>query len=282
MSLAARLLCACSVAVGTLICLDAPSFAADSPPIRLYVLDGGHFSFKDMSSFSDTGDYDGKAGELAVSCFLIRHPKGTLMWDTGLNPGFAQRGEGEAYGVHATVGASLGQQLRQIGVAPADVTYVAFSHLHIDHSGNANLFSASTWIMNKAELAWATGPEGTRATDGSTFSAYKSAKTRLIEGDFDVFGDGTVRILKAPGHTPGHQVLLLHLRSGNVLLSGDLYHLRSDVAGHIVYAGNTDRAATLASFDRIDRIIRNTHARLIVQHDPQDIGSLPKFPAYLQ
>jgi len=259
----------------------AATVAADAPQLRLYTLDGGELDFKDMSSFSDTGDYDGKAGKVVVPCFLIRHPKGTLMWDTGLAPAFAKDEPWEQYGVRASVGPSIEQQLRQIGLAPRDISYVAFSHLHMDHIGNANLFGSSTWIVNKKELTWATGPDSP-AGDMSTFSAYKKAKTKLIDGDFDVFGDGTVRILKTPGHTPGHQVLLVRLKSGSVVLSGDLWHLRSDVTGGLVYAGNVDRAATLASFDRVQKLLVNLHARLIVQHDPQDYQALPKLPAYLQ
>src|SRR6185437_12808995 len=255
--------------------------AADAPSLRLYTLDGGELDFKDMSSFSDTGDYDGKAGKVAVPCFLIRHPNGTLMWDTGLAPAFAKDEPWEKYGVRASVGPSIEQQLRQIGLAPRDITYVAFSHLHMDHIGNANLFGSSTWILNKKELTWATGPDSP-AGDLSTFSAYKKAKTKLIDGDFDVFGDGTVRILKTPGHTPGHQVLELKLqKAGTVILAGDLYHFRADRASRLVPLFNTDRADTLASFDRVERIAHNTHARVVIEHDPEDFKSMPKFPAYL-
>ncbi|HEY3786214.1 MAG TPA: N-acyl homoserine lactonase family protein [Steroidobacteraceae bacterium] len=270
------------VVAGLLLLGTVPAVAAEpAAQIRLYTLDGGAIEFKDMASFSDTGDYDGQSGKVVVPCFLIRHPKGTLMWDTGLAPAFAKEDPWKKYGVHATVGPSIEQQLKQIGLTPAEITYVAFSHLHIDHIGNANLFAGSTWILNRKELAWATGPDSP-AGDLSTFSAYKNARQKLIDRDFDVFGDGTVTMLSTPGHTPGHEVLLLRLKSGNVVLSGDLWHLRSDVAGRRIYAGNLDRAATLASFDRVQRILTNLNARLIVQHDPQDYQALPKIPAYLE
>lgn len=259
----------------------ATAAAAAATPLRLYTLDGGTIEFKDMASFSDTDDYDGKPGKVVVTCFLIRHPQGTLLWDTGLSAAFVKEDPWKKYGVHASMGPTLERQLEQIGIAPREITYVAFSHLHVDHIGNANLFAGSTWILNKKELAWATGPDSP-AGDLSTLSAYKTAQTQMIDGDHDVFGDGTVLILKTPGHTPGHQVLLLRLKSGNVVLSGDLWHLRSDVAGRIIYAGNVDRAATLASFDRVERILTNLSARLIVQHDPQDYAALPKIPAYLE
>jgi glyoxylase-like metal-dependent hydrolase (beta-lactamase superfamily II) len=253
------------------------------PPVRLYTLDCGTLEFKDLRLFSDTGEYDGQTATIAVPCFLIRHPKGTLVWDTGLDPKFVQRSDNGARGIRATLDVSVEKQLQQLNLKPTDITYLAFSHMHLDHTGNANLFTASTWILNRTEMQWAAQPTGGGPVAQETFSGYQHAKTQLIDGDYDVFGDGTVRILKAPGHTPGHQVLLLSLpKSGKVLLSGDLYHFRRDREQKLVPLFNTDRAETLASFDRIERLVANTKARLVIQHDPQDFKALPKFPAYLE
>jgi glyoxylase-like metal-dependent hydrolase (beta-lactamase superfamily II) len=221
--------------------------AAPTAPaaVRLYTLDCGSLEFKDMRSFSDTGEYDGQTATIAVPCFLIRHPKGTLVWDTGLDPKFVQHSDNGARGIRATLSVSLEKQLQQLNLKPTDITYLAFSHLHLDHTGNANLFTAATWILNRTGLEWATQPTAGGPITQETFSGYKHAKTRLIDGDYDVFGDGTVRILKAPGHTPGHQVLLLTLpKAGKVLLSGDLYHLRRDRQQKLIPLFNTDRAET--------------------------------------
>jgi N-acyl homoserine lactone hydrolase len=276
---------AIAIAAIAAIALGPPAVAAEAPAeIRLYAMDCGHLDFKDLSFFSDTGDYDGKSGSLADPCFLIRHPKGILLWDTGLSPEFAKQGN-PAAGISGGLDVPVTTQLQQAGLTPANITYVAFSHFHSDHTGNANLFASATWIINRDELAWATaapGPQPPGIVDLATFSAYKSAKSKMIDGDYDVFGDGTVRILKAPGHTPGHQVLLLHLRkSGAVILGGDLYHFRHDREARLIMTLNTQRADTIASFDRIEKLAHNVHARLIVQHDPEDFKSLPKFPAYL-
>ena len=262
----------------------APATAtAPTPTLRLYALNCGTLEFKDLRLFSDTGEYDGQTATIAVPCFLIRHPKGTLVWDTGLDPKFVQRSDNGARGIRATMEISVEKQLQQLNLKPTDITYLAFSHMHLDHTGNANLFTASTWILNRTEMQWASQPTGGGPVAPDTFSGYQHAKTQLIDGDYDVFGDGTVRILKAPGHTPGHQVLLLSLpKSGKVLLSGDLYHFRRDREQKLVPLFNTDRAETLASFDRIERLVANTKARVIIQHDPQDFKALPKFPAYLE
>lgn len=265
-----------------ILLLAAPALAAAQ--LRLYTLDCGHATFKDMGGFSDTGEYDGKAGDIAIPCFLIRHDNAYLLWDLGLGDRYAasKQGSDAAPGVHITVPVTLHAQLEALQLAPADITYVAFSHLHWDHTGNANEFPGSTWIMNRAELAAAAALPPPNGVLPETFAAYKSAKIESIDGDFDVFGDGTVTILRAPGHTPGHQVLKIKLRrSGTVILSGDLYHLRASRTLKRVPVYNANRADTLASMDRIETIIKNTHARLIVQHDPRDFQSLPKAPAFL-
>jgi N-acyl homoserine lactone hydrolase len=252
--------------------------------VRLYTLDCGRAELKDMSMFSDTGEYSGKSGVIAVSCFVIQHPKGTLVWDTGMGDSLAEKKDGvDNGGIHMTVSVTLVDQLKALGLAPSDVTYVAFSHFHFDHTGNANLFTNSNWILNQSELNWALSNPTPGGVVPATFSNYKTAKTNMINGDFDVFGDGTVRILRTPGHTPGHQCLQLQLKkAGTVILSGDLYHLRDNLLYHRVPDFNFSRADTLASMERIDKIIKNTGGRLVVQHDLADFQSMPKFPAYLE
>lgn len=277
-----RLLCILIAAIAVLAATGSP-LPAESQEVRLYAMDCGRAELKDMSMFSDTGEYDGKPGAIAVSCFLIRHPQGTLLWDTGMGDKMAEKPEGvEMGGIHVTVSRTLVNQLKVLGLTPAEVDYVAFSHFHFDHTGNANLFASSTWIMNKTELNWALGSPAPSGVDPSSFSSYKSVKTKMIDGDYDVFGDRSVRILKTPGHTPGHQVLEIQLRkAGTVVLSGDLYHLRPNYVNRRVPDFNYNRADTLASMDRIEKIIANVRARLVVQHDPDDFKSMPKFPEFL-
>ena len=267
------------------VIVATPAMAAEPVnEVRLYALDCGRAEFKDMGFFSDTGEYDGKPGGVAVPCFLIRHPKGALLWDTGLGDKLAESKDGVelAGGIRLRVPVTFAEQLKALGLTPADVTHVAFSHFHFDHTGNANLLGTSIWIINNAELAWAMRTPPPFGVDPTTFSAYTNVRTQMIDADHDVFGDGSVRILKAPGHTPGHQVLEIKLRkSGVVILSGDLYHTRDNRKYRRIPAINFERADTLASNDRIEKIVTNTKARLVVQHDMVDFRALPKFSAYL-
>ena len=273
-----------AMALALLCLMVAPPSLAKSPELRLYVLDCGHAAFKDMGGFSDTGEYDGKSGAIVAPCFLIRHPKGDLLWDAGLGDhyNYPKEGSDAAPGVHVTVPVTLIAQLQSLSLTPKDINFIAFSHLHWDHTGNANEFKDSVWIMNKAELAAASVLPPPGGVLPETWSAFKNAKNEAIEGDYDVFGDGKVMILRTPGHTPGHQVLMLKLqKSGTVILSGDLYHLRTSRLLKRVPVYNADRADTLASMGRVETILKNTHGRLIVQHDPKDFQGLPKPPGYL-
>jgi N-acyl homoserine lactone hydrolase len=270
-----RLLIVCSpfLFFGLPISPAQQDLAQSIPEIHLYAMQCGYFEFKDLGAlFVDTGENDGKSGSLIDTCYLVRHPKGILLWDTGLPDQLATSKDGmndPALGIHMTVPVRLADQLQQLHLRPADIAYIAFSHFHSDHTGNAGLFSASTWIVNKTELAYAQRVPAPLGVDPAIAEETKGAKLQLIDGDYDVFGDGSVRILKTPGHTPGHQSLEVRLKhTGVILLTGDLYHMRESREYRYVPPINASRADTLASIDRFERIAKNTHARVIVQHLP--------------
>jgi glyoxylase-like metal-dependent hydrolase (beta-lactamase superfamily II) len=265
---------------------STPAAATGATEIQLYALDCGRAEFKgSMGLFSDTDDYDGQSGTMADPCFLIKHPKGILLWDTGLGDQVAAHPEGEpVFGgaIQIHVDRTLQSQLQALGLKPEDITYIAFSHFHFDHVGNANLFTHSKWIINKAELAAALSSSPPPSVDPAQFSAYATVEKQMIAGDYDVFGDQSVRILFMPGHTPGSQALLVKLpHSGYVALTGDLYHSRDNRRFKRVPSVNTERADTLASMDRFEHIVANLHARVVIQHDLEDFRGLPKFPGYL-
>ena len=125
----------------------------------------------------------------------------------------------------AVVSKTLKSQLAALGYMPRDITYVAVSHAHKDHTANLNQFAASTWLVRPVEREFMFRP-GNERVEPKFYNQLERAKTTLIEKDeFDVFGDGTVVIKAAPGHTPGHEVLVLNLaKTGRVMVAGDLYH----------------------------------------------------------
>jgi N-acyl homoserine lactone hydrolase len=250
--------------------------AADQ--VLLYALDGGQVlaTGADAAEMSDDGAYAGRTLDMPVPCFLVRHPLGDLMWDTGMSRTRTDLGD------WATSGVSLVDQLWQIGLRPGDIRFLSLSHGHWDHSGNAGLFAGSIWIVNPLEREIMFNDEN-RATPGmDDYGALETAEVQLIGSDHDVFGDGSVVIVQAPGHTPGHTVLLLRLaEAGPILLSGDLWHLSESRTNRRVPTFNTDRQQTLASMDRVEVLVKAHRARVVIQHSPEDQAALPRFPAAL-
>jgi N-acyl homoserine lactone hydrolase len=254
------------------------------PPrvVRLYVFDCGKLDIPDITPYQLTRA-EIATNVMSVPCFLVAHPKGTLMWDVGvvpdrlITPGRA--GTLRGYGSSTR---KLETQLAEVGYAPSDITYLSVSHFHWDHVGNANLFASATWLVRKAERDVMFGDPPSPRTEPENFSALKGSKTTLIATpDYDVFGDGKVVIKSAPGHSPGHQVLLVNLaRSGPVVLSGDLYHYPEERALKKVPTTEFDREQSAASRASVEAFITRAHAQLWIEHDFNGNSKLKKSPAY--
>jgi hypothetical protein len=170
--------------------------------VKLIAMDCGHLSVKDAARMSDDGVYNGQKKELADPCYLIRHEKGDLIWDTGL-PSSVAAAPVETATSTVTLAKTLEAQLAELSLTPADIEYLSFSHLHYDHTGNGNLFAAnSTGIVDKDERDAMFTDEARKTDNFKAYSALETAKTTLIEGDadYDVFGDGSALIVQAPGH----------------------------------------------------------------------------------
>ncbi|MEP6633934.1 MAG: N-acyl homoserine lactonase family protein [Luteimonas sp.] len=255
-----------------------------SPPavMRLYTLDCGLTEFSDADIFSDTGEYAGKPLALPAPCYLIRHGKEWMVWDTGLSDKLAAMPNGlVTMGGRFTAKRTLAAQLTELGLKPDDVRYVGLSHLHLDHTGNIDLFPKSIFLVSSLELAWARGNPTPFGVDTASIGPLAYSDVHATADDQDVFGDGTVKILKTPGHTPGHRSLLIKLaNSGVVLITGDLYHTRQNYEKGLVPHGN-NRADTLASMNRFAKIQSNTNARVVIEHSPEDFAGMPAFPKYL-
>jgi N-acyl homoserine lactone hydrolase len=277
-----------TLALAVLLALIAQPGKADegSLEIRLYTLECGHYAQWDMSILSDTGEYEGQTGSLADPCFLIVHPKGILLWDTGGSHPVERIPAGmDVHSKAKPLVVTLVSQLKVLGLTPSDINYVAFSHFHEDHVGNAKDFPAATWIINRVELDWllktsASGPAFIAAL--KHHSKKRTLETYYDPSDYDVFGDKSVKILFTPGHTPGSQSLEVRLKqSGPVILTGDLYQTSDNRKYRRVPSENTSRAESLASMDRIVEIARQTGAKVVVQMDEEEFDALPRFPAFL-
>jgi glyoxylase-like metal-dependent hydrolase (beta-lactamase superfamily II) len=244
--------------------------------VKLYTLDCGRIDIADMDAFADDGSYKGVSKQLVVPCYLIQHPKGYLLWDAGVGDQFAgPKGVTYMPGYIAHVPMTLAGQLQRLGLRFDDVKHLAFSHEHIDHIGNANALRHATWLLNRREHEWTVAHAGHDGEPPDLLSASKAAHVRMIDGTVDLFGDGSVTIIQAPGHTPGHQVLLVRSTGERpVILAGDLWHSRSNYTHDRVPRINTSRTETFASFERVREIAHETGAEIWIAHEPQDFHPL--------
>ncbi len=260
--------------------------------VRLYVFDCGllNITTEGVQRYHVTPAEVGET-RMSVPCFLIAHPRGTLMWDLGVIPDSTVEAQpqGARSAVNITAAAvvtrTLRSQLAQVGYRPEDITYFAVSHAHRDHSANANQFARSTWLARSAErdFMWTDNNE---RVDPSFYTELRNSKsvTILDKDEFDVFGDGRVVIKSAPGHTPGHQVLVLRLAStGRVMLSGDLYHYPPERTLHRAPPDNEFSVQqSAASRVMIEEYLQRTKTQLWIEHDFVANARLKKAPAYYE
>ena len=267
-----------SIIAGLLSLSSAPQ---SSPAVKLYIFDCGMLKSGNPDVLLDRGV---TTTDMSVTAYLVVHPQGMLLWDTGVIPDdlIQPGGTTEA---RATVHKTLRGQLAEIGYRPSDITYLALSHNHYDHSANANSFAGSTWLVQKAERAamFPDTPPQNLSNSAARFSALKNSKTVLLDGDYDVFGDGSVVIIATPGHTPGHQSLLVNLsKTGPVVLSGDLYHYPAErtLKDFTPFAalGNPERET--ASKAKMEALLKEKKATLWIQHDIIAYSQLKKSPAF--
>jgi N-acyl homoserine lactone hydrolase len=255
---------------------------------KLYRLDCGHSLANDESVWTP-GENVGRSIEFSSTCWLMRRGSEWLLWDTGVPESALNDPKGWStlpklivYHLDKT----LTDQLAEIGLKTSDITYVALSHTHGDHIGNVLLFPDSTVLMQRAEYTWISSPNGTNDNVNQLKAlARKLLGTpkhlQLLDGDTDVFGDGSVTLVSTPGHTPGHQSLLVHLmNSGFIILSGDVVHLQENFEKSTVPSLNTDKAASIASMDRIRRMMATYNAKLFINHDKAQTDMLKLLPAF--
>ena len=230
---------------------------------KLYVLNCGEGTAGDISRWTP-GLNEGKTMDFVDSCYLVKHAKGWFLWDTGIADAVAAMPNGLAPADPKAVTwrrpKTLAAQLEQLGLKPDDVRMMAVSHTHPDHTGNVELFPQAMLYVQKAEYDWP------GANNEPRFKP--SHPVELLAGDKDVFGDGSVTILSTPGHTPGHQSLLVKLpKTGAVLLSGDAVHFKDNWDNRRVPSMNANKDQSAASMQKIADTLGKEKAQLWINHD---------------
>jgi len=273
-----RLLLVLGIVVFTGACTTGP------PALRLYVFDDGEITGLDPKLFGFAREELKEVDFVNVS-YLVVHPRGTVMFDTGGigDEHFPADGSPAKEGV-MSASKKLVPQMAAAGYKPSDVTYLVMSHYHSDHTGNANLFAGATWIVQKAERDYMFQDKPQGIIQPATYSALRNATTKVLNNeDFDIFGDGTVVIKSTPGHTPGHQVMVVKLpKLGPVILSGDLYHYPEEIATGKTPNFEFDAATSAKSRAAIQAYVKDTGAKLWIEHDKLTHAALPKAPQFVE
>jgi N-acyl homoserine lactone hydrolase len=252
--------------------------AAQAGVEKLYILNCGEGVAGDISRWSP-GVNEGKSMDFVDSCYLIKHSDGWFMWDTGITDAVAAMPDGlkpaDPKAVTWKRPKTLASQLEQIGVKPADIKGMAISHTHPDHIGNVEMFPSTMLYVQKAEYNWPGADNKPRFKPEHPVT--------LLEGDKDVFGDGSVTILSTPGHTPGHQSLLVKLpKTGAVILSGDAAHFKDNFENRRVPAANVSAEQTVASMQRIAELQKKDNAQLWINHDKAQRDTLKMAPEFYE
>jgi N-acyl homoserine lactone hydrolase len=255
---------------------------------KLFRLDCGRSVANDESVWTP-GQNVGRHIEFSSTCWLIKHGSEWLLWDAGVpeaahnNPnGWSTLPKLIVYHLDRT----LTDQLAEIGLKPSDISRVAISHTHGDHIGNVALFPNSTLLMQRAEYRWINSPNGPNNNVNQLMALARKLlgsprNLQLVDGDTDVFGDGSVTLVFTPGHTPGHQSLLVHLKkSGFIILSGDVAHSEENFENDVVPSLNTDKAESIASMEKIRQMIAMYNATLFINHYKKQTDKLKLLPAF--
>ncbi|HEX4241328.1 MAG TPA: N-acyl homoserine lactonase family protein [Steroidobacteraceae bacterium] len=280
----ARLLAAALLGVWALAPPASAANLAPPPKVsspRLYVFDCGTLVYNKPEDYNLTRD-EVKDTNMGVTCYLVVHPKGTLIFDTGLNDRLIGRPlyENVLDGYAQIKFNTLSGQLSDIGVSPAGIDYLVLSHYHWDHIGNAGDFAHSTWLVYKGDRDQMFSSAARAYPWFGQYAALEHSKTMLLSGDHDVFGDGTVVVLATPGHTEGHCSLLVRLKNtGPVVLSGDLYHYPEERALKRM-PDEEKTTGTVESRKKIEELVRRTGAQLWVGHSMEFFRTVRKSPAW--
>jgi glyoxylase-like metal-dependent hydrolase (beta-lactamase superfamily II) len=244
---------------------------------RLYVMNCGTLIYNNPETYNLTRQ-ETKNTNMSVTCYLVVHPRGTLLFDTGLpdeavgrpfneSPlGSGPNAPSTAYFMLVTK--TLNSQLIESGFSTENINFLALSHFHGDHVGNAGHFPAATWLVQKSE------------SDNPGYGALKNNKKQILAGDHDVFGDGTVVFKSTPGHTPGHQSLYVKLaKTGGVMLSGDLYHYPEErTLDRMPEREKT--TGTAESRAAVEAFLKKVNGELWIGHDINANSRQRKSPQY--
>ncbi len=249
--------------------------------IRLIAMEGGTVTMKESHLMVGGSE---RQRVLPIPMFLIEHPDGLVLFDTGCNPKVAVDpvacwGKIASYlGVRMSPEQAVDEQIKLHGYKPQDVKYVVVSHLHLDHSGGLALFPQAKFFIMKGELNYAYWPDRSARASFKLEDLLPTRRFDWVElsDDTDLLGDGSLVMIKTPGHTPGHASLLIRFAHRHpLLITGDAAHIRAQLESFAPMPADFDQRLAIASLKRIKEVSEREGAQVWVMHDPDDWAELP-------
>ena len=270
-----RIVC---IALGLAFLVSLAPRAQAQQATKLYVFTSGSLGGFPKAALQIGGQ--GNIDWAPVSFYVIDHPKGKIIFDTGNNDKTIADPEGwwgplaKGFGLKMTKDDAIPAQLGKIGLKPEDIKYVVVGHMHLDHGGNISQFPNSTLVVQNDELKAAWWPDVGYSIYyiPGDFEATKKMNIIRLEGDLDMFGDGSFRLFRAPGHTPGSQFAVVKLKNtGPVILTSDAVYLKESLDKNLIppIPGTWSPKGMYEGYQHIRQIRDTEGAQIFIAHDPE-------------
>ena len=280
------------IALLTISAFLAPSTFAQSPQsMRLYVFSSGSLGGFPKAALQIGGQ--GNVDWAPVGFYVIRHPKGNVIFDTGNNDKTITNPDGwwgplaKGFGLKMTKDDAMAAQLAKIGMKTSDIKYVVVGHMHLDHGGNVSQFPNATFVVQDDEMkaAWWPDPGYSIYYIPGDFEDTKKYNMIRLKGDLDLFNDGTFRIYRAPGHTPGSQFALVKLpKTGAIILTSDTVYLKESLDKNLIppIPGTWSPMGMYEGYQKIRQLRDAENAQVFFAHDPEVFKATKKAPEFYE
>jgi glyoxylase-like metal-dependent hydrolase (beta-lactamase superfamily II) len=283
------LLATALVAVSLIVAL--PSLAQSPAGMRLYVFTSGSLGGFPKAALQIGGQ--GNIDWAPVGFYVIKHPKGNVIFDTGNNDNTITNAEGwwgplaKGFGLKMTANDATDAQLAKIGMKTSDIKYVVLGHMHLDHAGNMSKFPNATFVVQNDEMkaAWWPDPGYSIYYIPGDFADSKKYKYIRLEGDLDLFDDRSIQIIRSPGHTPGSQFAVVRMpKTGTIVLTSDVAYLKESLDKDLIppIPGTWSPMGMYAGYQKI-RLFRDAeNASIFFAHDPEVFKATKQAPAFYE
>ena len=281
----------CGVLAGFLLLASSPALAAGPAGMRLYVFTSGSLGGFPKGALQIGGQ--GNIDWAPVGFYVVKHPKGNVIFDTGNNDKTITDPDGhwgplaKGFGLKMTQNDSMAAQLAKIGLKISDIKYVVVGHMHLDHGGNISQFPNATFVIQNDEMKAAWWPDVGYSIYylPADFADSKKYNMIRLNGDLDLFNDGSFMIHRAPGHTPGSQFAVVRLpKTGTVILTSDVVYLKESLEKNLIppIPGTWSPMGMYEGYQKI-RVIRDAEgASVFFAHDPEVFKATKQAPEYYE